>query len=256
MLRFLLYRVYTVFPLALSACTPLIVPLDNVPQTIASAKVVAPHTGVLKFATIQPPPERQVGVDVYSIRALRDAINTHTELRAELVGEGAGLPMADEQLAEIPVILLLDPPQENEWKSLCHYLLEGGFFIGFKREAKVVGEALVAQGIEDFHTVQLTEDHPLYTALFDLQNEPVAGDQDRVPLLTGYFIHDRLAGVIPESPLWSASKEYRDQAGLPARIKLTINLMAYALQEEGSQTWKRQHPEGTGSPDTVPSIKK
>jgi hypothetical protein len=43
---------------------------------------------------------------------------------------------------------------------------------------------------------------------------------------------------------------------LPARIKLSINLMAYALQAEGSQTWKRQHPEGIESTSTGPSIKK
>jgi hypothetical protein len=192
---------------------------------------------------------------VYSLRALRDAINAHTELRAELVGEGAGLSLADGQLAEIPVVLLTYPPLENEWQPLCHYLLEGGFFIGYHQQARTIAEAFQAQGVADFHTAPLAADHPVFSALYDLQKPLPGGEENHVPALTGCFVLGRLAGVFAEGPLWSMPRASQRGPVLSASIKLTVNLMAYALQQEGSLTWKRQHPEGTVEADPA-AIKK
>ncbi|MSR83563.1 MAG: hypothetical protein EXS58_11685 [Candidatus Latescibacteria bacterium] len=123
--------------LPLLTCTPLTVPLDNIPQSTTSAKAPASQTGELKFTVIhpiQPPQDQRTGVDMYSILTMRDAINAHHEPHVELVGEVGGLSLADEQLAEIPVILLTYAPPENEWEPLCRYLLSGGFLLAPREE--------------------------------------------------------------------------------------------------------------------------
>ncbi|MSR83562.1 MAG: hypothetical protein EXS58_11680 [Candidatus Latescibacteria bacterium] len=133
---------------------------------------------------------------------------------------------------------------------------ERGVFIGSKGGTRAVESALQAQGTEGFHTAYLTEDHPIFSAMYDLQKEPIPGEQNHVPTLTGCFVEDRLPGVFADGLLWNALKNYKDQAVLPARIKLTVNLMVYAQQQEGSLTWRRQHPEGTSNTDPKPTIKK
>ena len=255
MARFLICLIGTGLSLTLTTCTPLMVPMDQTQQASPSPKTAVAPSGDLEFAAIQPPHERRAGVDVYSIRSLRDAINAHTELHAALVGEGAGLSLMDERLADVPVILLSYPPAESEWRTFTQYLLAGGFFITAASQSRAIDEGLKAQGLQEFYTADLPEKHPVFNALYDLQKAPATGTPNQVPTLTGCFVQGRLAGVFAEGPLWSISRTPQNAAGLPPRIKLIINLMAYALQEEGSLTWKRQHPEGT-SPADPASIKK
>jgi hypothetical protein len=132
----------------------------------------------------------------------------------------------------------------------------GGFFVGYNQRVEVIADALQTQGVADFYTAPLDKNHPVFSALYDLQKPLPAGEENHIPALTGCYALGRLAGILADGPLWSTSRISQREPALSVRVKLTINLMVYALQQEGFLTWKRQHPAGTGSTDTSPSIQK
>ncbi len=166
-----------------------------------------------------------------TVDALRDALNEYTGVHADFVGS---ISFDDERLMEVPIIIPQGTPNESEMAQLAKYLLAGGFVFG-----SIWGEALekyggLVQG-RDFWSARLPDDHAVYSSFFDLKGGvPSSGGAPFVnrsenaisvsQYLIGYFVKGRLAGV---SFFGLANTR---------NMQMTINLVVYALTQEGSMT--------------------
>ncbi|MSR82841.1 MAG: DUF4159 domain-containing protein [Candidatus Latescibacteria bacterium] len=166
-----------------------------------------------------------------TVDALRDALNEYTGVHADFVGS---ISFDDERLMEVPIIIPQGTPNESEMAQLAKYLLAGGFVFG-----AIWGEALekyggLVQG-RDYWSARLPDDHAVFSSFFDLKGGvPSAGGAPFVnrsenaisvsQYLIGYFVKGRLAGV---SFFGLANTR---------NMQMTINLVVYALTQEGSMT--------------------
>ena len=194
---------------------------------VISARSVA--TGTVGFNSL----------NVSTIDVLRDALNEFTGLQADFVGT---ITYDDERLMEVPVILPYGSPNESEKENLARYLLAGGFvFGGIWTEALEKYGGLVSG--KDFWTQRLPDDHPVYSAFFDLKGGvPAAyygtwsGKQGRESwnALTGYFIKGRLAGISSHQGWGWENHQYGSDS--TRTLQLAINIIVFALTQEGSMT--------------------
>lgn len=176
-----------------------------------------------------------------SIDALADGINEYTNLRAEVFGP---ITFDDDRIFKFPLLIgsiysglsLNELEEANQFQ----YLIQGGFIMGGIGDAeKRLSQVLVNGGLverKDFWSEILPEDHPIYNAFFNigLQSyllEPHPDQSIAIACyitkgLKGHFIKDRLVFVNPlDSSHWAYDK---------AELMLAINVMVYALAQEGS----------------------
>jgi len=182
-----------------------------------------------------------VTLNVRTVDRLRDVLNEYTGLKAEFLGF---ITYDDPRLMEVPIILPQGGPNEAEMENLARYLLAGGFVFG-----GIWGEALekyggLVQG-KDFWTERLPEDHPVYTAFFDLRGgmpfgySPSMG-QGKLGVrpwnyLNGHFVKGRMAGITPGDGGWGWMNDTFG-GDSTRQLQLAVNILIYALTQEGSIT--------------------
>ncbi|MCY3760296.1 MAG: DUF4159 domain-containing protein [Gemmatimonadetes bacterium] len=164
----------------------------------------------------------------------RDALNQFTGLQSEYVGL---ITFDDERLLEVPIIFRANPGNESEKERMVEYLLAGGFVcggVGDNWEGLEKYGGLVRG--KDFWSERLPDDHPIYSAFFDLERGgppsrggTASGKAGTISWATtrGYFIKGRLAGITFDRVGWT---EY-----------LIVNVIVYALTQEGSMTQRLMH---------------
>ena len=181
-------------------------------------------------------------LNVATIDRLRDVLNEYTGLKAEFLGL---ITYDDPRLMEVPIILPQGAPNEAEMENLAHYLIAGGFTFG-----GLWGEALekyggLVQG-QDFWTERLPEDHPVYTAFFDLSGGMPFGyngsslAQGKLGVrpwnyLNGHFVKGRMAGITPGDGGWGWMNDVFG-GDSTRQLQLAVNIIIYALTQEGSIT--------------------
>ena len=173
------------------------------------------------------------------IDALADGINKYTNLRAEAFGP---ISFDDDRIFKFPLLigsiysgLVLN---EIEEANQFQYLIQGGFIMGGIGDAeKHLSQVLTNGGLverKDFWSDILPEDHPIYNAFFNIGLQSYLLELHPEPSiacyitkgLKGHFIKDRLVYVNPlESSQWAYDE---------AELMLAINVMVYALAQEGS----------------------
>ena len=180
------------------------------------------------------------GLNVQTIDRLRDVVNEYTGLKAEFLGR---VSFDDPRLMEVPIILPYGSPNETEMANLAQYLMSGGFtFSG------IYGEALEKYGGlvrgKDFWSERLPEDHPVYTAFFDISGgmpfgypSSTGGKSSVRPwnYLRGHYIKGRLASVTPGDGGWGWENEISG-GDSTRQLQMAVNVIIYALTQEGSIT--------------------
>ncbi len=184
------------------------------------------------------------GLNVKTIDRLRDVVNEYTGLKAEFLGF---VTFDDPRLMEVPIILPYGSPNETEMANLAQYLKSGGFtftFNGIYEEALEKYGGLVRG--KDFWSERLPEDHPVYTAFFDLSGGMPFGYSPSLGqgksgvrtwnYLRGHYIKGRLAGVTPgDTGGWGWQNDTRG-GDSTRQLQLAVNIIIYALTQEGSIT--------------------
>jgi hypothetical protein len=202
--------------------------------------------GFVKFAQVMASRSQgQLRSGGMEIDRLRDVLNEYTGLKADFLGM---VTFDDPRLLEIPIILPQGRPNEAEMANLTKYLLTGGFVLG--NVVDIYAEGLEKYGNlvrgKDFWTERLPEDHPIFSAFFDLRGgmpsgyaggSLAQGKSGRMPwnFLTGHFVRGRMAGITPGDGGWGWMN---DQGGgnSTRQLQLAVNIMIYALTQEGSIT--------------------
>lgn len=182
------------------------------------------------------------GLNVKTIDRLRDVVNEYTGLKAEFLGF---VTFDDPRLMEVPIILPYGSPNETEMANLAQYLKSGGFtFNGIYEEALEKYGGLVRG--KDFWSERLPEDHPVYTAFFDLSGGMPFGYSPSLGqgksgvrtwnYLRGHYIKGRLASVTPgDTGGWGWQNDTRG-GDSTRQLQLAVNIIIYALTQEGSIT--------------------
>lgn len=183
-----------------------------------------------------------VTLRVKTIDRIRDVLNEYTGLKAEFLGF---ITFDDPRLAEVPIILPQGNPNEAEMANLAQYLMSGGFtFNGIYEEALEKYGGLIRG--KDFWSERLPEDHPVYTAFFDLSGGMPFGYSPSLGqgksgvktwnYLRGHYIKGRLASVTPgDTGGWGWENDERG-GDSTRQLQLAVNIIIYALTQEGSIT--------------------
>lgn len=195
------------------------------------------------------------GEQLRQLDALVHAVESFTQLKADVA---PSLTFADPRLLDLPIVLPLSAPNEIEMEHLCRYLMEGGFVLSFGAQFEAYREGLEKYGHlvwgQDVWTEYLTETHPLFTAFFPLKGVPRTeraltpedtsaqvrfggAQRTRQDRMLGLFVQGRLAGVefyMPPRPVGRV-EQYEDSA----QSQLAVNIVVYALTQEGSLTRRR-----------------
>ena len=198
--------------------------------------------GFVKFAQVMSARYQGRGARVREVDRLRDVVNEYTGLRADFVGL---ITYDDPRLLEVPIIISpRGTPNEAEMANMAEYLLAGGFVFGGLWSEALEKYGGLIRG-KDFWSERLPEDHPVYTAFFDLRGGMPFGygpsmGQGKSGIrpwnyLTGHFIKGRMAGITPGDGGWGWANE--DRGGSSTRpLQLAVNIIIYALTQEGSIT--------------------
>ncbi|MFP6647049.1 MAG: DUF4159 domain-containing protein [Candidatus Latescibacterota bacterium] len=207
--------------------------------------------GFVKFAQVMSARYQGRSARVREVDRLRDVVNEYTGLHADFLGL---ITYDDPRLLEVPIILPQGSPNEAELENLAEYLLAGGFVIGDLEEAVPVllegwEEALEKYGGlvpgKDFWSERLPEHHAIFTAFFDLSGGVPFGFRGgggknvrRWNFVTGHFVKGRLVGVTPGDGGWGWKSDLRGsgEAQWTRQLQLTVNIIVYALTQEGSIT--------------------
>ncbi len=183
------------------------------------------------------------GLNNREIDVLRDMLNEWTGLRAEFVGS---FTFDDNRFLTVPIIIPQGEPNENELENLACYLLAGGFvmaeqfdFEGFWAEALEKYGALVKG--RDFYTERLREDHPIFTAYFDLGDGVAQGatrfnDPYYWNAVKGLYVKGRLVAVPRANSGIGGYLGYASGRDATRILQFAINTVIYALTQEGSMT--------------------
>ena len=195
------------------------------------------------------------GLNTQEIDILCDMINEWTGLRADFVGS---FTFADERLLDIPIIMPQGTPTEGELQNIARYLLGGGFVLleGLDREKVRRGhrdiygvwrKALEKYGglVEgrDFYIARLPDDHPLFSAYFDLDGGAPRGASsfgmfttlDEFNVVQGLFVKGRLAAV-PRPWGYGGILGHSNGVETTRVLQFAVNTIVYALTQEGSIT--------------------
>ena len=122
-------------------------------------------------------------------------------------------------------------------QNLARYLISGGFVFG-----ELWAEALEKYGGlvrgKDFWSERLQDDHPIYSAFFEIGGGPALGrrgDASYVDAnyLQGHFIQGRLAGVTPGDGRWGWADDFAGKSST-RQLQFAVNIIIYALTQEGS----------------------
>lgn len=193
--------------------------------------------GFVKFAhviaasSIEMGSVGHAGLNLKTIDLLADALNEYTGIKAEFVGS---ITYDDARLMEMPIIIPQGSPNESEMEHLARYVLSGGFIFGGVSQEYLEKYGGLVNG-QDFWTEKLPEDHPIFTAFFDVRGGiPIRNHTSNSKSginswsgrgMTGYFVRGRLVGIggVPINTQ-------------PRTLQMDINVMIFALTQEGSMT--------------------
>ena len=127
-------------------------------------------------------------------------------------------------------------------KNLARYLLSGGFVFGSIWTEALENYGGLVSG-QDFWTERLADDHPVYSAYFNLKggvppgSGPGSSGKQGVQswnVLTGYFVKGRLAGITSRQGFgWELHLSGADST---RSLQLAVNVIVYALTQGGSMT--------------------
>ncbi len=180
------------------------------------------------------------GDQLRQMDALIDALDNFTQIKADFAST---LTYSDPRLFELPIVVPQTRPNETETAQLTRYLLEGGFILGLSTKFADYREGLEKYGHlvwgQDVWTEYLSEDHPLFSAYFKIKGGAPRSDQQTQPgrppveRLNGLVVKGRLAGVEFEMPQPNRRVERIEDTG---RLQLAVNIVVYALTQEGSLT--------------------
>ncbi|MFP6646705.1 MAG: DUF4159 domain-containing protein [Candidatus Latescibacterota bacterium] len=183
------------------------------------------------------------GLNTQEIDILRDWINEWTGLSADFAGS---LTFDDPRLLEVPIIIPQGEPNENEMQNLAAYLMAGGFvmaeqfdFDGFWTEALEKYGGLVRG--RDFYTQRLPEDHPIFSAFFDLRGGIAQGatrfdDPYYWNALKGLYVKGRLVAIPRANAGIGGYFGYASGRDATRILQFAVNTVIYALTQEGSMT--------------------
>ena len=175
-----------------------------------------------------------------SLRFLVNGLNEYTGINADFIGS---ITYDDERLLEIPIILPSGEPNESELEQMTRYLMSGGFIFG--------GIGFVQEGLEKygwlvegryFWSERLPDDHPVFSSYFEFKGGAPTStlgtssnkNQNAWQYTTGHFIKGRLVGISFSLGLgYTESAEGQDKL---RQMQMAINVIVYALTQEGSMT--------------------
>ncbi|MCC7263147.1 MAG: DUF4159 domain-containing protein [Candidatus Latescibacteria bacterium] len=216
--------------------------------------------GFVKLASVVPvhiknSPQYATGMggagEQKMLQLLCDALNSYTGLKAEFVGD---YTYDDTRILEVPIICRpLDvqgglgdrnlTPNEAEVQNMAAYLLAGGFFLGAMPPQLLQGLEQYGGLVKgrDFWEARIPDDHPIYTAFFDILGGVPSGNYsgrsakwDGPYALIGYFLKGRLVSVYPSQGFgWD---NYRHNGETTRQMQMAVNIIIYALTQEGSMT--------------------
>ena len=155
-----------------------------------------------------------------SIEALCDVINEYTGLKAEFIGT---ITYDDIRLLELPILIPQGSLNEGEMENYARYMMSGGFIMGGYHSEALIKYGGLVPGY-DFWSERLLPDHPIFNAFFSLEGG-TGGHIDWRDIVTGYFIRGRMVGIGGVG--WGSD---------PRRNQMAVNVIIYALTQEGSIT--------------------
>lgn len=190
-----------------------------------------------------------------AVAALAEALNRQTDIQAK-VTEHTFLGSAE--LHRRPFVYISAAEafdlSDEELESLGSYLRSGGFVLAengrpdlsFGPAEASLKSMLTGALADEGKLVKIHDSHPIYHSFFDLQGPPFghayrpgagAAPQraPRVESLEGIFLDGRLAVVYSDmgyGGFWEQPFENEPQ------LRMGINLVVYALTQEGSIAWK------------------
>ena len=195
--------------------------------------------GFVKIARIYSQLQ-QSGDQPQVLRTLVDHLNWYTGIQAEYVGV---LTYDDQALLEVPVLIYYisgDVVHDHEMAMVARYLKAGGFIFGHSRWS----EALTKYGglVEgrDFHYGRIPDDHAIFNSFFPIGGVPTTSGNTKqqspaATYMRGLWIGDRLAAVEGLS-LFLLGHGTRIGHDTTRFQQLAVNVMVYALTQEGSIT--------------------
>lgn len=182
-----------------------------------------------------------VTLNVTTVDRLRDVLNEYTGLKAEFLGF---ITFDDPRLLEVPIILPQGAPNEAEMENMARYMMSGGFIFGGIYEEALEKYGGLVRG-KDFWSERLPEDHPVWSAFFDLRGGMPFGygpslSQGKSGVqpwnyLRGHFVKGRMVGITPGDGGWGWMNEVRG-GDSTRQLQLAVNIIVYALTQEGSIT--------------------
>ena len=183
------------------------------------------------------------GLNNQEIDILRDMLNEWTGLQADFAGS---LTFDDDRLLEVPIIIPQGAPNEGEMENLARYLLAGGFvmaeefdFDGIWTEALEKYGGLVKG--RDFYTERLPEDHPVFSAYFDLRAGVAQGatrfdDPYYWNVVKGLYVKGRLVAIPRANSGIGGYLGFASDRDSTRILQFAVNTVVYALTQEGSMT--------------------
>ena len=183
------------------------------------------------------------GLNNQEIDILRDMLNEWTGLQADFAGS---LTFDDDRLLEVSIIIPQGAPNEGEMENLARYLLAGGFvmaeefdFDGIWTEALEKYGGLVKG--RDFYTERLPEDHPVFSAYFDLRAGVAQGatrfdDPYYWNVVKGLYVKGRLVAIPRANSGIGGYLGFASDRDSTRILQFAVNTVVYALTQEGSMT--------------------
>jgi hypothetical protein len=187
-------------------------------------------------------------MDLRLIGVLCEALSNWTGLQAEFVGD---LTYDDERIMDAPIIFFPAyynsslSPNEAEIKNLAQYLSQGGFIVGpvsFEVQEGLEKHAGLVRG-RDFWDARVPEDHPIFTSFFDIRggvpsgsspHKDKMGSREYHQVLLGWYLKGRLVAVQPT--LGWGWENFRYHSEITRQLQMAVNVIIYALTQEGSMT--------------------
>ena len=179
-----------------------------------------------------------------AIKALVENLNRYTGIEAEYIDN---LAFDDIRLLEVPFIVYISIAEltEQELSSVARYLQAGGFVFGRTNWTEALEKhGSMVEG-RDFNYGRLPNDHPIYRSYFDIgrSGPPIStgggtSAKSSMPtssFLEGLWIGDRLV-ALQGLNIVILAQGHREGVETTRRLQLAVNILVYALTQEGSVT--------------------